>query len=60
MTRKDYELMAKIIRANADRCYESESIFVIKDVANDLATALKEDNPRFDRVRFVEACGFSV
>ena len=52
MTRKDYVLIAEAIKraggpdANA---YE---------VAHYIAFALRRDNPRFERARFMEACGF--
>ena len=46
MTKKDYELIADCIRAAADK----------ETVALLLAAALGEDNPRFDRKKFLDAC----
>lgn len=45
MTRKDFEAIARILDANtADYC-----------IVADFADFLSEENPRFDRERFVEA-----
>lgn len=59
MTRKDYELLAKVLRESVvhrvdglGRAYLRKSTLV-----TDLVVALAEDNPRFDSDRFVEACG---
>ena len=64
MTRKDYILIAAAI----NDAYHSAS-FVNEEItrvavlhgidcaANYLAAALGRDNPRFDRSRFVKACG---
>lgn len=48
MTRKDYEKVAKAIAKGQD----------IVDLTYDLIRIFEEENPRFDRVRFLEACGF--
>jgi hypothetical protein len=49
MTRKDYELIAKVI-ANA-------KFNDVDLLAKELAKALELENPRFDAVRFLSACG---
>ena len=53
MTRKHFEsLAASIARLNLfdhDAAYE---------MAGDVADVCAKDNPRFDRLRFFEACGF--
>lgn len=55
MTRKDYQLIAQVF-ANVGEIVElSETIGA--DLARNLANALQADNPRFDRARFLEACG---
>ena len=56
MTKKDYELIAEVIK-NLDEVIEPEafSVLVIK-----LAGALAGDNPRFDGIRFAKACGVNV
>lgn len=49
MSRKDYELIAAVIAAYPNR--------EAKLVALRLADAFVLDNPRFDRVKFLKACG---
>lgn len=49
MSRKDYELLARVIAADSSVEYS---------FAWSLAVALKADNPRFDTARFLKACGF--
>ncbi len=53
MTRKDYELIAEVIRKL--KLVGDESIR--EHVASDMAFALQSTNPLFDRVRFLRACG---
>jgi hypothetical protein len=50
MTQKDYVLIASIIRGLADP-------FVRGVVARAFARVLPTDNPRFNSLRFLEACG---
>lgn len=54
MSRKDFEAIAKIIR-DAGACDPTEARTVI---SNDLADYFASCNPRFDRVRFLEATCF--
>ena len=56
MTRKDYELIADVIK-NLDEVID-ETAFAVLDVR--LAGALAGDNPRFDGVKFAQACGVNV
>jgi len=60
MTRKDYVIIAETI-ANLREQQKDSGPFTnnpsLKDVAEELAHALGEDNPRFDRARFLDACG---
>ena len=64
MTRKDYETIAAAIKAaaqNIDPDYSRETVNnmlhgVIMS-AHALADALAQENPRFDRARFLKACG---
>ena len=56
LTRKTYKAQAAIIKkhiptAGRDFCYE---------MATDLADYYGKDNPRFDRARFLEACGLGI
>lgn len=54
MTRKDYELIAKAVKQAGER---TTGIAGVVQVAAELANALQTDNPRFDRERFIKACG---
>lgn len=57
MTRKDYELIAAAIKTQVAG---HERDLATKVVAEAIAQALQRDNPRFDRARFLKACGFEV
>lgn len=52
MTRKDYKLIAEVIAVSWFGNAELKA-----DLANNLADKLEQDNPRFDRSRFLIACG---
>lgn len=56
MTRKDYVMIAEVINRNTVSLTESALIDFAR-MAEDLATELQNDNPRFDRDRFLTACG---
>lgn len=54
MTKKDYVLIAAAIKAASNAPgYPQRNAFV----AFALADALQRDNPRFDRAKFLAACG---
>ena len=55
MTRKDYQIIAQVFANVGEMVELSETIGA--DLARNLAEALQADNPRFDRARFLEACG---
>lgn len=55
MTRKDYQLISEVFAQFGNICNLEETIGA--DIARNLADALQADNPRFDRARFLEACG---
>lgn len=64
MTRKDYILIAKAIR---DASEETRAVFGpdahevgTRKVADYIADALAQDNPRFDAQRFLTACGYGA
>ena len=58
MTRKDFEMLAAAIQSSLlEFADPSEGKDGIRTVANTLAQALRHDNPRFDRDRFLTACG---
>lgn len=50
MTRKDYEAIAKALNGLAFSADKGASSRAIADV-------MARDNPRFDRERFLKACG---
>ena len=49
MTKKHYEAIASIVKLNFDGTQPV--------LARDLADYFEQDNPKFDRARFLEACG---
>jgi hypothetical protein len=55
MTRKDYVMIAEVFANFANVCNLEETIGA--DIARNLADALQGDNPRFNRARFLDACG---
>lgn len=67
MTRKDYELIAAAIRRSST--YFQSSMFfpvsekeqterraMLRHVTESIADRLADENPRFDRARFIDAC----
>ena len=64
MTRKHFETIAAAIKAHATmaRHYPTQernaTLDALGGVADTIADACRQDNPRFDRRRFMEACGF--
>lgn len=55
MTKKDFELIAQAIEAVVRR-YPVDVLPLLR-VASSVADSLAEDNPKFDRARFLTACG---
>jgi hypothetical protein len=75
MTRKDYVMIAETIRellGDIDResspmavCDRTRALMAgehlgVRHVAMRLGDQLRQDNPRFDRTRFIEACGLTA
>ena len=56
MTRKDYILLADALKAAAYALNPPERNGALL-AANEISHCLAEDNPRFDRVRFLKAAG---
>jgi hypothetical protein len=52
MTRKDYVMIADTIATSWHASADSKA-----DLAYKFADVLEADNPRFDRARFLTACG---
>lgn len=61
MTRKDYELIAKAMKEARMHAIREDApsggAFWLKAAAAEVALALAFENPRFDRERFLNACG---
>lgn len=58
MTRKDYVLIAQAIKRAKDECLSDDTTGAVKQAARNVALSMERDNPRFDRARFMAACGF--
>ena len=56
MTRKDYELIAKVLR-NSDEIIDE---MALEAIAENFANELESTNPRFNPARFLSACGVKV
>jgi len=58
MTRKDYVMIANIFALNRADFEEGEDGYSLLDImSKQIATELQNDNPNFDRARFLKACG---
>lgn len=55
MTRKDFDLIARVLQNSSDLMDEISMAFLI----DNFATELTDINPRFDRDRFAQACGMT-
>jgi ribonuclease HI len=53
MTRKDFELLANVVKAH--RLYSGND--TVDQLARDMADALKATNTQFNRDKFIRACG---
>jgi len=53
MTKRDYELIAKVLRVELEKFPSAE--FVITGLASSFARVLKEDNPAFQSEKFFQA-----
>ncbi len=55
MTRKDYELIAGVIKNSCD----IKTNQTAQRIAQGFCTVLRADNNRFDDTRFLKACGMT-
>jgi hypothetical protein len=62
MTRKDYILIANVIALFNSNDNDAGIKLIFNDISftSLLIQALEEDNPNFDRLKFLKACKFSV
>ena len=61
MTRKHFEMVAETIKfqkEQSEMCHEQEAVFRLKLVADTLSYQFKADNSKFNRPKFMRACGF--
>lgn len=57
MTKKDFEMIAKVLRDSKPDCCEAEEREQWSDVVFNFMKCLQKTNPRFDWKRFLAACG---
>jgi len=57
MSRKDYEMVATAIRNSANRAVTAHDQAMLRILSREIAGAFAADNARFDRDRFLAACG---
>lgn len=55
MTKKHFEALAAIVNDNR---FDGSRKEACESIARDMADLFAEENPRFDRERFLTACGF--
>ncbi|MEP7454289.1 hypothetical protein [Phyllobacterium sp. SB3] len=55
MTKKHYIMLASAFKRQTEKEALDRSFY---ELAADISDLLKQDNPRFDRPRFMSACGF--
>lgn len=57
MTRKDYKAIADTLLMSKPPTQDSAGMFTWIHIVHALADTLADDNPRFNRARFLAACG---
>lgn len=60
MTKKHFEAVASAIRAEYEDTYGEPAEEAIRSIARKLADVFASENPRFDRARFLAACGITA
>ena len=63
MTRKDYAALAAGLREGVEAtkaCHSKDAQDAYEMAVYDVARVLAADNPRFDRARFLKACGVTA
>lgn len=59
MTRKHYEMIAATLNGLRENAESPEQRSEVKRTVLSLANTFERDNARFDRTRFLTACGYS-
>ena len=58
MTAKDFNLVAEILKGLLDDYADDDrAIEILEDTAEEFSVRLLDSNPRFDKDRFIQACG---
>lgn len=57
MTRKHFEAIAALL-AEVRKDYPAQGAIIPDAVSSRLADYFEKENPRFDRAKFLTACGF--
>ena len=57
LTRKHFRGIAQIIKTRLGNITDVAMQYGIEMMSDDLADYFEEQNPQFDRVRFLKACG---
>jgi hypothetical protein len=60
MTKKDYELIAEALAQAYDKHVNSPQYFGVKTCINNVTEFLGRENPKFNRNKFLKACGLTV
>ena len=59
MSRKDYIKFAKMVKAHRHDVFTIAQKETLWAMARGMCSVFKQDDPNFDRDRFMEACGFN-
>lgn len=58
LSKQHFEAIAKILREHHDREHRhTETYNEIDEIIGDLSSYLREQNPLFDTIKFLKACG---
>ena len=57
VTKKHFEAIAEIMKTRLDNITDIAMQYGIEMVSDDLANYFEKQNPQFDRIRFLKACG---
>lgn len=57
MTKKDFEFIAGILRVNYRKDFTSEELSLFESLARYFAYQLESKYPKFDKEKFLVACG---
>jgi hypothetical protein len=57
MSKKDYVAIAAVFRGQVETKADPKRVQMIRILAHGIADVMARDNSRFDRARFLQACG---